>query len=99
VSCEIFLPVVFKLHRKSKEDKIKQQNCPPDDKWALRIKIGLKSSKTGLQTAMFFYTWQVIMTNGVASQSLSKTWPGGQTNVRLKPTGGANTMFFAPNPT
>ncbi len=84
------------LSSTEKARKIKISN---NDKWALRIKIVLKSSKIGLQTAMFFFTWQVIMTNGVASQSLSKTWPGGQTNVRLKPTGGANTMFLAPNPT
>jgi hypothetical protein len=39
------------------------------------------------------------MTKGVASQSLSKTCPCGQTKVRLKPTGGAGLIVALPKPT
>ena len=35
-------------------------------------------------------TLQVMKTKGDANQSFMKTWPSGQTNVRLNPTGGAD---------
>jgi hypothetical protein len=37
------------------------------------------------------------MTKALASQSLSKTCPCGQTKVRLKPTGGAGLIVALPN--
>jgi hypothetical protein len=39
------------------------------------------------------------MTNGIASQSLSKTCLSGQANVRLNPTGGEGVIVAPPNPT
>ena len=39
------------------------------------------------------------MIKGVAIQSKSKTIPSGQTKVRLKPTGGADSRLGGPNPT
>ena len=71
-------------------------------KWSNVLSLSLeavKEVKNLITLSFLVFTWQLVMTKGLASQSLSKTCPVGQANVRLKPTGGANTISFAPNPT
>jgi hypothetical protein len=63
----------------------------------LKLYIALGESKKTYSVGIIS-TWQVIITNGMASQSLSNTWPVGQANVRLNPTGGANDAALSMNP-
>ena len=62
--------------------RVHQRNHPPGN---------LKVSRVHSQVFTKF-TLQVMNTKGVANQSCAKTWPSGQTNVKLNPTGGADAM-------